>query len=426
MFLYRQMHLNRVSLTNFRNYTRLELTLPDRLLVLQGQNAQGKTNLLEAIHLLATGRSPRAVAERELINWLALESSLPYARLEADIGAGKDAQRLELVLELAANGGAAGPIVRKQVRINGVPKRGLDLIGRLRVVLFLPEDVSLVAGAPAERRRYLDIMLCQISPAYCRALAEYTRAVSQRNSLLRRLRDEGGDPAQLDFWDRQLAESGSLIYGRRDDALRSLDDLAGARHGELSGGERLHLVYLPGFDPGRPLNEPAGSAPAAKQARIADARASYVAFQRDEVRQRMVERLHRLRRREIAAGSSLCGPHRDDIAFVVDEHDLRLFGSRGQQRTAALALKLAELRFMREETGDTPLLLLDDVMSELDATRRRSLLDALEEVTQALVTTTDWSDFAPEMLRRARTMRVDGGRLNPGMPSEEGATVGPT
>jgi DNA replication and repair protein RecF len=425
LLLYRQMHLNRVSLTNFRNYARLELTLPDRLLILQGPNAQGKTNLLEAIHLLATGRSPRAVAERELINWLALESSLPYARLEAEIGAGKDAQRLELVLELAGNGGAAGPIVRKQVRINGVPKRGLDLIGRLRVVLFLPEDVNLVAGAPTERRRYLDIMLCQISPVYCRALAEYTRAVSQRNSLLRRLRDQGGDPAQLDFWDRQLAESGSLIHGRRDDALRSLDDLAGARHSALSGGERLHLVYLPGFDPGRPLTEPAGSAPASRQARIADARTSYVAFQRDEVRQRMVERLHRLRRREIAAGSSLCGPHRDDIAFVVDEHDLRLYGSRGQQRTAALALKLAELRFMREETSDTPLLLLDDVMSELDATRRHSLLDALEEVTQALVTTTDWSDFAPEMLRQARTMRVEGGRLNPGTPPGEEAVVGP-
>jgi len=409
------MHLNRLSLTNFRNYTRLELSLPDRLLVLQGPNAQGKTNLLEAIHLLATGRSPRAVAERELINWLALESSLPYARLEADIGAGRDAQRLELVLELAANGGG-NPIVRKQVRINGAPKRGLDLIGRLRVVLFLPEDVSLVSGAPSERRRYLDIMLCQISPVYCRALAAYNRAVMQRNSLLRRLRDEGGDPAQLDFWDEQLGESGSLIYNWRNNALRSLDDMAGLRHSELSGGERLHLMYLPGFDPDRPVTEPAMSTQAVKQARLADGQTPYQAISQAEVKQRMIERLHRLRRREIAAGSSLAGPHRDDVAFVVDEHDLRLYGSRGQQRTAALALKLAELRFMRDETGDSPLLLLDDVMSELDATRRHSLLDALEEVTQALVTTTDWGDFAPEMLRQARTMCVNGGRLNPAAP----------
>ena len=139
------MHLNYLSLTNFRNYARLELSLSDRLTVVQGANAQGKTNLLEAIHLLATGRSPRAVAERELINWLALESPLPYARLAGEIGAGKDAQKLELVLEPAANG-KDGPTVRKQVRINGTPKRALDLVGRLRVVLFLPEDVSLVAG----------------------------------------------------------------------------------------------------------------------------------------------------------------------------------------------------------------------------------------------------------------------------------------
>lgn len=419
------MHLNRLSLTNFRNYTRLELSLPDRLLILQGANAQGKTNLLEAIHLLATGRSPRAVAEREIINWLALESSLPFARLEAEIGAGRDAQRLELVLELAANGGA-GPIVRKQVRINGAPKRGLDLIGRLRVVLFLPEDVSLVAGAPSERRRYLDIMLCQISPAYCRALADYNRAVSQRNSLLRRLRDEGGDPAQLDFWDAQMGESGSLIYDRRHNALRGLDEMAGLRHRELSSSEHLRLVYLPGFDPARPTSEAGGPGQPARHARIVETPASDAALPWEEVRQRMVQQLHRSRRREIAAGTSLCGPHRDDLAFVVDEHDLRLYGSRGQQRTAALALKLAELRFMREETGDSPLLLLDDVMSELDAMRRHSLLAALEEVTQALVTTTDWSDFAPELLRQARTMRVDGGRLIPGSSPGEAVITGLT
>ncbi|MGE5603530.1 MAG: AAA family ATPase, partial [Nitrososphaerales archaeon] len=141
------MRLNHLSLTNFRNYARLELSLPGRLSVFQGANAQGKTNLLESIHLLATARSPRAAAERELINWLALESPLPYARLAAEIGDGKTVERLELVLELGNGGGALGPVMRKQVRINGVAKRGLDLIGRLRVVLFLPEDISLVSGA---------------------------------------------------------------------------------------------------------------------------------------------------------------------------------------------------------------------------------------------------------------------------------------
>jgi DNA replication and repair protein RecF len=401
--------LNRLSLTNFRNYARLELSLPERLLVLQGPNAQGKTNLLEAIHLLATGRSPRAVAERELINWLALEQPLPYARLEADVGEGPDAQRLELVLEPATNG-SAGPTVRKQVRINGAPRRGLDLIGRLRVVLFLPEDISLVAGAPAERRRYLDVMLCQISPVYCRTLSEYQRVTAQRNALLRRLRDEGGDAGQLTFWDEQLAANGSQLFAWRSRALRSLDGLAAARHRDLSEGERLRLVYLPGFDPDRAEGDSA-SRGATRISRMSEPATSYHALTPDEIKSRMVHRLHRLRHREIAAGSSLIGPHRDDVAFIVDDHDLRLFGSRGQQRTAALALKLSELRLMREETGDAPLLLLDDVMSELDAARRHALLRALDEATQAIVTTTDWADFAPELLRQARTMHIEAGRL---------------
>ena len=244
------MRLNHLSLTNFRNYARLELSLPDRLMIIQGANAQGKTDLLEAIHLLATGRSPRAVAERELINWLALETPLPYARLVGEIGEGKDAQKLELVLEPAGNGSSNGPTVRKQIRINGVAKRGMDLVGRLRVVLFLPEDVSLVAGAPAGRRRYLDIALCQIAPSYYRALSEYNRATSQRNALLRRLRDEGGDRGQLAFWDAQMAEHGSLLIHRRSHAIQELDRSAGERQAELTaGGERLHLGYLPSPDP---------------------------------------------------------------------------------------------------------------------------------------------------------------------------------
>ena len=260
------MRLHHLSLTNFRNYTRLELSLPARLNVFQGANAQGKTNLLEAIHLLATARSPRAAAERELINWLALEGPLPYARLTAEIGdgpmadwpAGRRVDRLELVLELSTNGGGLGPLVRKQVRINGVARRGLDLIGRLRVVLFLPEDVSLVAGAPGERRRYLDIALCQIDHAYCRALTEYNKVLAQRNALLKRLRDEGGDAGQLTFWDEQMAGHGALVLGRRARAVSSLDDLARTRHRELSGGSEWLALYLPAQSRRSPRWPPGG------------------------------------------------------------------------------------------------------------------------------------------------------------------------
>ena len=397
------MRLNSLSLTNFRNYVRLELRLPGRLTVLQGANAQGKTALLEAIHLLATGRSPRAGAERELINWLALESALPYARLEAEMGEGREAQKLELVLELVPGGNGNG-IVRKQVRINGVPKRALDLVGRLRVVLFLPEDISLVAGAPAERRRYLDIMLCQVAPAYTRALAEYNRALAQRNALLRRLRDEGGDPGQLAFWDGQMAEHGGVLLHRRAQAVNDLDRLAAERHRDLTGGaERLRLAYLPSPDPARTT----AARPPAEGNSVA-----YDGMSREQIARWLSGLLLGARGRDIAAGSSLIGPHRDDLAFSVEAHDLRTFGSRGQQRTGALALKLAEVQMMREETGDTPLLLLDDVMSELDATRRQAMLAALAEVDQALVTTTDWSDFTPELLAQARQWRVEAGTLN--------------
>jgi DNA replication and repair protein RecF len=406
--------LNHLSLTNFRNYSRLEVDLPDRLTVLQGANAQGKTNLLEAIHLLATGRSPRATAEREIISWLALDGPLPYARLQADIGEGREAQRLELVLEVtpAANGGN-GPTIRKQVRVNDTPRRALDLVGRLRMVLFLPEDIALVAGAPGERRRYLDIALCQVSHTYCRALGEYNRAMAQRNALLKRLRDEGGDPGQLNFWDERMAEQGSVLFHQRSQAVRDLDRIAADLHGDLTGGaERLHLVYLPALDP-----EPAGGgAPRSSNGRallLKEGAPAYHTRSCEELRMQFAARLRCGRSREIAAGSSLVGPHRDDVAFSVDGRDLRTYGSRGQQRTGALSLKLAEVRMMQEVTGDCPLLLLDDVMSELDAPRRHMLLEMLAGVTQAIVTTTDWSDFSPELLGQARRLRVEGGRLLP-------------
>jgi DNA replication and repair protein RecF len=441
------MRLNYLSLTNFRNYTRLELALPDRLTVVQGSNAQGKTNLLEAIHLLATGRSPRAVAERELINWLALDSLLPYARLAGDIGEGAKVQRLELVLESAryptnptetqaqaapdtaqaaaatddrtlTGPGGNGPTIRKQVRINDTPKRALDLVGRLRVVLFLPEDVSLVAGSPSERRRYLDIALCQMTPAYCRALGEYNRVITQRNALLKRLRDEGGDVRQLNFWNGRTAEFGALLIHQRLHAVQGLDKLAADRHTSLTeGGEKLRLNYLPGVDlqDAKHGSGDAGRAGRARR-RLEEVTEAYLALSHETIQERFLAQLHGLQRREIAAGTSLAGPHRDDMSFVLHGHDLRAFGSRGQQRTAALALRLAELELMRSSTGDSPLLLLDDVMSELDVVRRQALLVALSDVAQAIVTTTDWNDFGPEFLRHAATLHVEHGVLTPANP----------
>jgi DNA replication and repair protein RecF len=416
------LRLNYLSLTNFRNYTRLELRLPGRLTLVRGANAQGKTNLLEAIHLLATGRSPRALAERELINWLALESPLPYARLAGEIGEGAEAEKLELVLESVASPVAGnGPIVRKQVRVNGAPKRALDLVGRLRVVLFLPEDISLVAGVPAQRRRYLDIALCQISPAYCRALSEYNRVISQRNALLKRLREHGGDARQLAFWNARAAEQGGQIIYKRVQAIAMLHDIAARRHLDLTRGEQLRLAYLPGasLEPeGTLRNGLADASQAANRVlaggpRLRDRLSSYLAMTPEVVADRFLAALQAAQEREIAAGTSLLGPHRDDMSFAVDGQDLRTFGSRGQQRTAALALKLAEMEMMQKETGSSPLLLLDDVMSELDEQRRETVLAALDTVAQAVVTTTDLSDFGPALLRETCNLQLTAGVLAP-------------
>jgi DNA replication and repair protein RecF len=309
--------------------------------------------------------------------------------------------------------------VRKQVRINGVPKRALDLVGRLRVVLFLPEDVSLVAGTPAARRHYLDIALCQIDPGYCRALAEYNRALSQRNALLKRLRDYGGDSGQLNFWDAHMTEHGSLLIHRRSRVVCDLDRIATERHANLTGGsEHLRLEYLPCVDPnampGSDQTPGRGTGNKLRPVRsITEAPPIYRAVSPGELKNHYLAQLRQVHDREIAAGSSLLGPHRDDLNFIVNDHELRSFGSRGQQRTAALALKLAEVQMMQEATGESPFLLLDDVMSELDADRRRALLDALEGVAQAIVTTTDWGDFTPELLAQARLWQVEQGALFP-------------
>ena len=381
------MRLTHLSLHNVRNYVRLDLDLQPGVTVLVGDNAQGKTNLLEAIYYLATSRSPHAGSDRELVNWLAVEREpLPYARFVGRVARGEDEIGIEITLTRQANN---GPRYRKQIRLNGVPRRGMDLLGQLMVVLFLPDDIALVSGSPAGRRRYLDVMLCQIDPVYCRNLARYNQVVGQRNALLRDLRERGGDPGQLVFWDQRLVEHGALLIARRQDALVALGELAWAIHSDLTGGtEHLQLRYRPSVEiEGREGVEAVG-----------------VAFQ---------EQLQARRQREIPAGVTLVGPHRDDVRFLIDDVDAGIYGSRGQQRTAALALKLAEVGLMQAETGEYPVLLLDDVLSELDAQRRRFLLEWLDNgPEQAVLTTTDLHSLPPAFLHRCQTWRVEMGRLS--------------
>jgi DNA replication and repair protein RecF len=397
------MRIHHLSLVNFRNYTRLELGFSTPLTLIQGDNAQGKTNLLEAVYVLATSRSPRGASEREMVNWLALAEPIPYARLAADVERGGRRQRLEIVLAPQNGREGSGPTLRKQVKINGVAKRAMDLVGLLPVVLFAPEDVELASGAPAIRRRYLDVALCQVDGAYCRALTEYNRVLMQRNALLRHLREQGGSPEQLRFWDERLVKYGSVLLARRRDFIAALEKEAQPRLQALTEGrERLRFHYLAGIDLLRqtPAPPPSGREDAATAALTAD-----------EIANLFGEQLRAARPREIAAGACLYGPHRDDLRTLINGRDLRLYGSRAQQRTVALTMKLAEMAVMGQTLGEPPLLLLDDIMSELDAKRRAALAAVLDGVPQAICTTTDWSDFTEALRARARCLRVVEGRI---------------
>ncbi|HID65227.1 MAG TPA: DNA replication/repair protein RecF [Anaerolineae bacterium] len=425
------MRIEHLSLTNFRNYTRLELDFPGHTILLQGDNAQGKTNLLEAIYYLATTRSPYAGAEHELVNWLAENQDLPHARLVAQVRKGDSLLRVEITLlktqpprlspsalspstplrtGLGTKGETKAPRYRKHIKVNGVNKRALDLIGQVNVVLFLPEDIDLVSGSPSGRRRYLDATLCQIDPRYCRTLQKYNRVLSQRNHLLRTLREREGDLDQLLFWDRSLVENGAYLVARRQEVVGELDRLAQAIHLELTGQkERLRLRYEPSFNPSwppppdyqLPLELDPSSEPGIPQ----------LETNLDQVTEAFRAQLREIRKREILQGMTLIGPHRDDMRFSVGGVDLTIYGSRGQQRTAALTLRLAEVKLIAQEVGEQPILLLDDVMSELDDARRGYLMRMIDGAQQAILTTTDLRAYSAEFLAEVTLLRVKEGRI---------------
>lgn len=409
------MFLTHLSLTHFRNYAHLELDLNGPLTLMQGRNAQGKTNLLEAVYFLATSKPVHASAEREVVGWLAADEPIPYCRVAAVVQDHPEMSGRPLELEILLTPREDGVNFKKQVKINGVAKRSLDLVGLMRTVLFLPEDIKLVDGSPIERRRYLDIALCQIDRTYCRELAAFQKVLAQRNSLLKNLREQNvasqapSTAAQLGFWDEQLVKHGSYVIWRRDNFVRALQEYAVVRHRALTGDqEELALQYVPSFNVGLLADV---EFQRLREGTLTHATAPTPSPTQAQVAERYSVKLESRRGRELAAGSTLYGPHRDDLRFLANGHDLRVYGSRGQQRTAALALKLAEVAAMTDATGTPPLLLLDDVMSELDALRRSTLLAALDGVEQALLTTTDWEDFTPEFRARAQLLQVDKGTV---------------
>lgn len=403
------MYLSRLHLEHFRNYRELDLCFSAPVTLVQGRNGQGKTNLLEAVYYLATSKSRQARTEREAVDRAAAEEPIPYARIRGEVERREASTTLEILFTLRGD----GLNYTKQIRVNGAPRRSMDLIGHLRAVLFLPEDLTLVSGSPSERRRYIDVALCQIDRGYCQTLSRYQKVVTQRNSLLKQLQereqaDSHSAAAQLSFWDDQLVGLGTQVLARRHTYLRELGPIARRVQAELSQQqELLELLYLPSFNTG--LYSEHDYQRLREGEEVETDGIAGIEVGAETIGQRFRERLEIRRGVELKAGSSLYGPHRDELVFLVNGWNLRTYGSRGQQRTGALALKLAELQAMAEATGEKPILLLDDVMSELDAQRRAALLEALADVRQGIVTTTNWGQFSGDFQQKAQLLQIEAG-----------------
>src|SRR5215207_9190798 len=399
------MFLKRLSLTNFRKFTRLDVDIPRRVVLLVGANAQGKTSILEAIYFLAAFTSFQTHADRQIINFTeAKNTSLTVTRLVAEYQRARTKHRLEARLILEPMGVLNSQRLRKEVLLDGVKKPISDVIGHFNAVIFVPQMSQIIEGAPEDRRRYLNLALAQSTPAYARVLSEYNQALTQRNALLKSLGERGGSSDQLEVWDDALTRLGAQIVLWRIEALQQIEHLASRVHHELThGSEILRLAYEPAYDP---LPKPNGQL-GLKINTVVDRSG----LDLQEIQDGFRATLSALRSLEIARGVTTIGPHRDEIRFLANDIDLGNYGSRGQVRTSLLSLKLAEVNWMKDRTGEWPVILLDEVMAELDQQRRGDLLKYVGETEQVLFTTTDLNLFTPEFAGKAEIWRVEDGKI---------------
>lgn len=386
------MRLNRLQVSDYRNLVSVDLDLPRDIALVVGANAQGKSNLLEAIYLLATMKSIRAETDAQLIRRDAMSDVLPAARVVGEASTSNGPLKVEVTI--VARPGASGPIATKTVKINGVAKRLADATGRLTAVLFTAEDMEMISGAPSLRRRYLDLTLSQVDSRYSQARSRFEKVITQRNALLKRIREGAASADELEYWDEQAADNGAVLFHARALAIERIGELAREAHAGLAPGEALVVEYQPRLDG-------AGDLSGRSEA---------------EVREAYVRALARSVARDTGAGMTTQGPHRDDVLFTLDGLGAAGFASRAQQRTIALSLRLAETQLLRERRGESPLLLLDDILSEMDASRRESVLAALDVGEQMLVTGTDWDRFPADFVGRASLFEVESGSIRVAAP----------
>ena len=357
------MYIESIRLNNFRNYESLEINFDQGTNILYGDNAQGKTNILEAVYLAGTSKSHKGSKDREMIRF---ENEESHIRMMVK----KGGLSYKVDMHLRKN-------KAKGVAINGLPiRKARELLGVVNLVFFSPEDLNIIKNGPGERRRFLDSELCQLDSVYITELASYNHIVNQRNRLLKDCYMNPGLKSTLDIWDMQLAAYGTKVLDRRKEFVRQMNEIISEIHFRLTGGkERLSLTY---------------------ESSIGE--------------MSMEQALKKNRERDLRMKSTSVGPHRDDLCFLSGDLDIRKFGSQGQQRTAALSLKLAEIELVKRIIGDTPILLLDDVLSEVNKNRQNYLLDSIHDI-QTVITCTGLDEFVNHRFSINKIFHVKSGHV---------------
>ncbi len=357
------MKITSIQLNHFRNYNELSLELDGGINILYGNNAQGKTNILEAVYVCGTGKSHRNSKDREMIGFDSEE-----AHIKAHIQKEYTLDRIDIHLKKNKSKGIA---------VNGIPiKKTSELFGFMNVVVFSPEDLQLIKNGPSERRRFIDLELCQLDKLYVHHLINYNKVLAQRNQLLKELSFRSDYEDMLDIWDLQLVNYGCKIIEIRNKFLQQLNEIVQIKHNIISGGkETLQVIYEPNV-----------------------------------TEENFATQLEKNRERDKKQRVTLVGPHRDDIMLTINNIDIRKYGSQGQQRTAALSLKMAEIELVKKIIKDSPILLLDDVLSELDFNRQNQLLNCIDGI-QTIITCTGVDDFIHHRFHMDKIFHVENGTV---------------
>ncbi|PGT82521.1 DNA replication/repair protein RecF [Bacillus sp. AFS040349] len=368
------MFINELKLKNYRNYEELTIQFENKVNVILGENAQGKTNVMESIYVLAMAKSHRTSNDKELIGW-----DKEYAKIEGSIEKYNRSTALQLVISKKG----------KKAKLNHIEQEKLSqYVGAMNVIMFAPEDLNLVKGSPQVRRRFIDMEIGQVSAIYLHDLSRYQKIMQQRNHYLKQLQmRKQKDQTMLDVLTEQLCEAAAKIIYKRLRFISELQKWAEPVHSGISRGlETLKIKYKPSVD----VSED---------------------YDLTKMIEAYEQKFAKIREKEIERGATLAGPHRDDLTFFVNDHDVQTFGSQGQQRTTALSLKLAEIDLIHNEIGEYPILLLDDVLSELDDYRQSHLLNTIQGKVQTFVTTTSVEGIDHQTLKEAATFRVRAGEL---------------